>query len=90
MKELIIDPAQLDRSAEEAGRYTYAILVDEMSVGSFSCESYGVRITAKKTGETAVIPHITVSIPQIDQLMDLLIRNAVGPEHLRDVVDDWL
>ncbi|MDE6107838.1 MAG: hypothetical protein K2F83_04085, partial [Oscillospiraceae bacterium] len=35
-------------------------------------------------------PNITVSIPRIDELVDLLVRNQVSPTHLRDVVDDWL
>ena len=90
MKELILDPVQLDPELGRSGSYTYAILIDEMDVGNFSCESYGVRITSNRTGDTAAIPHITVSIPRIDSLMELLIRNNVSPDHLRDVVDDWL
>lgn len=90
MKELTLEPAQLDPESMEARLYDYAILVDQMDVGNFSCESYGVRVTRRETGETAAIPHITVSVPRIDSLLELLIRGNVGPDHLRDVVDDWL
>ena len=70
--------------------YDYAILVDQVDLGSFSCESYGVAVTSRLTGERDHVPNITVSVPRIDALMDLLVRNQVGPIHLRDVIDDWL
>lgn len=89
MRELKLDLETLYAGAS-AGPYDYAILVDELPVGRFSCESYGVRVTARSTGEQADIPHITVSVPRIDALMDLLVRNQVGPTHLKDVIDDWL
>ena len=61
-----------------------------MNVGRFSCESYGVKIRDEISGHTAVVPHVTASIPRIDELMELLIRNEVTPTGLRDVLDDWL
>ena len=70
--------------------YDYAILVDELQVGAFSCESYGAQVTNRNTGDRSDVPNITVSVPRIDALMDLLVRNQVGPIHLRDVIDDWL
>lgn len=69
--------------------YRYVILVDEMTVGEMSCESYGVRVTGPD-GDCAEIPNITVSAGRIDELVDLLRRNQVSPVTLRDVVDDWL
>lgn len=70
--------------------YDYAVLVDEVGQGPFSCESYGAAVTSRSTGEEARVPHITVDPRRIDELMELLVRCQVGPTHLRDVVDDWL
>lgn len=90
MRELKLDVHSLYPDLDDHGPYDYAILVDEVTVGSFACESYGVQITTRSTGERSAVPNITVSIPRIDQLAELLIRNQVSPIHLRDVIDDWL
>lgn len=90
MREVKLDLRSLYPDLETSGLHDYSILVDEMDVGSFSCESYGVCVSSKRTEERMVIPHITISIPRIDELLDKLIRNDVGPTHLKDVVDDWL
>ena len=82
MRELLVE------SPRDCG-YRYMILVDEMTVGGMSCESYGVRVTGPD-GDCAEIPNITVSAGRIDELVDLLRRNQVSPVTLRDVVDDWL
>ncbi len=82
MRELLVE------SPRDCG-YRYVILVDEMTVGGMSCESYGVRVTGPD-GDCAEIPNITVSAGRIDELLDLLRRNQVSPVTLRDVVDDWL
>ena len=82
MRELLVE------SPRDCG-YRYMILVDEMTVGGMSCESYGVRVTGPD-GECAEIPNITVSAGRIDELVDLLRRNQVSPVTLRDVVEDWL
>ena len=89
MTELIVDTREI-RLESGTGRYIYSILVDEMDVGRFCCESYGVRIRDEVTGHTAAVSHVTTSIPRIDELMDLLIRGGVTPTGLRDVIDDWL
>ena len=90
MKELSVGRRQV---VDEAGRehtYDYAILVGETPVSSgLSCESYGVCIRGQN-GEAERISHITVSAARIGELMDLLVRNAVTPCTLRDVVADWL
>ncbi len=90
MMELKLDLASLYPDLKTAGKYDYAILVDQVEAGAFACESYGVAVTARATGERAAVENITVSVPRIDQLVDLLVRQQVGPVHLRDVVDDWL
>lgn len=90
MRELLVDTRQVEDPEGGERQYTYSILVDEMDVGAFSCESYGVKIREEAGGEVAVVPHVTTSIPRIDELMELLIRNTVAPAGLRDVIDDWL
>ncbi len=91
MRELLVSTRQVeDPNVGKRRQYTYSILVDEMDVGPFSCESYGVKIREGADGEVAVVPHVTTSIPRIDELMELLIRNTVTPAGLRDVIDDWL
>ena len=90
MRELKLDVYSLYPDMKAPGPYDYAILVDELNVGSFTCESYGAQVTSRSTGDRAEVPHITVSATRIDQLMELLVRNQVSPIHLGDVVADWL
>ena len=90
MRELKLDLFSLYPDLGDQGAYDYSILVDQVDVGAFACESYGAAVTSRRTGERSVVPNITVSIPRTDELMELLVRNQVGPAHLRDVVDDWL
>lgn len=90
MRELLVCTKTAEGGEGRTHQYTYSILVDEMDVGAFACESYGVKIKDASTGRLAVVPHVTTSIPRIDELMDLLTRNAVGPNALRDVIEDWL
>ena len=90
MRELKLDLYSLYPDLKLEGAYDYSILVDQVEVGAFSCESYGVSVTSRITGERAAVPNITVSVPRIDELVEKLVRNQVGPIHLRDVIDDWL
>jgi len=90
MRELLVCTQTARAEEGQTHQYTYSILVDEMDVGPFACESYGVKIEDATTGRLAVVPHITTSIPRIDELMELLTRNAVSPASLRDVIADWL
>ena len=90
MRELKLDVHSLYPDLEDQGPYDYSILVDEVAVGGFACESYGIQVTSRRTGERSAVPNITVSVPRIDALAELLIRNQVSPIHLRDVVEDWL
>ncbi len=90
MRELLVCTKEAEDQAGEKRRYTYSILIGEMDVGAFRCESYGVKIRDETTGRLAVVPDVTVKIPRIDELMDLLTRNTVTPAGLRDVIEDWL
>lgn len=67
----------------------YGLLVEDIEVDGFQCESYGVVI-ADPAGNTKRCRHITVNAAQIAELLDLLIRNGVTPVTLSDVVEDWL
>ncbi len=90
MKELAVAQRQVQDTEGQMRTYEYAILVGELPVSEgFSCESYGVCIRGQN-GEEEAVSNITVSAARIDALLDLLVRNAVTPSTLRDVVDDWL
>lgn len=67
----------------------YGLLVEDIEVDGFHCESYGVVLT-DPAGNTGRCRHITVSAARIGELLDLLIRNGVTPTTLPDVVEDWL
>lgn len=41
MRELVVCTKQVEGEEGDAVRYRYSILIDEMDVGPFSCESYG-------------------------------------------------
>lgn len=90
MRELIVGTREIQGEGGARCRCTYSVLIDEMDVGRFSCESYGVRVREELSGREAVVPHVTVSIPRIDELMDRLVEGGVTPWGLRDVIDDWL
>lgn len=90
MREMTVCTRGVEDEKGRTRRYCYSILIDEMNVGEFNCESYGVRIREEGTGRAAMASHVTTSIPRIDELMELLTRNAVTPAGLREVLDDWL
>lgn len=89
MRELFLDTLELTDQAGVVRRYDYSILIGEMDVGAYACESYGMKI-AEQGGETAMAPNVTCSAARIDELSDLLLRNAVTPAALHDVLSDWL
>lgn len=90
MRELFLKRMSL---TDEQGRervYDYTILIDEMDVGPFFCESYGLEVTEQGSGETCAVPHITTSISRIDALCERVLAGGVTPLTLADVVSDWL
>lgn len=90
MRELLFQTKDLEDEQGSVRRYEYSILVDAMDVGPFSCESYGLKIEERGSGSVCEIPHITCSIPRIDELCRLVTAGGVTPVTLRDVVEDWL
>lgn len=89
MRELFLHTLELEDQTGVIRCYDYSILIGEMDVGSYACESYGVKI-AERGGETAQAPNVTCSAARIDELSELLLRNAVTPAALQDVLSDWL
>ena len=90
MREVKLDLFSLYPDRKDTGPYDYSILLDEVMVGACAWVSYGAAVVSRLTGERSDVPNITISVPRIDALMELLVRNQVGPIHLRDVIDDWL
>ena len=89
MRELILQTLTLPDESGQERRYDYSILIDEMDVGPFSCESYGVRV-AERGGAEASAPQVTTSAARIDELSELLLKNGVTPTTFHDVLADWL
>lgn len=88
MRELLLENREIEGMGKELS-CRYSILVGEIPVGNFSCESYGVKIEETATGAVARFPDLTISTQRIDELMELLIRNRVTPTGLADVLADW-
>lgn len=89
MRELFLKTVELADQTGMVRRFDYSILVGEMDVGAYACESYGVKI-AEQGGAQACVENITCSASRIDELSGLLVRNGVTPAALNDVVSDWL
>ena len=89
MRELFLQTLILPDESGREHSYDYSILIGEMDVGPFFCESYGVRV-AERGGAEASAPHVTTSAARIDELSELLLRNAVTPATFHDVLADWL
>lgn len=90
MRELFVERTVTADDRGNHRSYEYSILIDEMEIGRFSCESYGVKILERDTGGVAAVSHLTVSAARADQLVRMLIRNTVTPTALSDVIQDWL
>ena len=48
------------------------------------------RTTRRDNEESAAVHNITCSIARIDELSERIVRNAVTPLTLQDVISDWL
>lgn len=90
MRELFLKRISMEDEQGRTRCFEYSILIDEMDVGRFSCESYGLQVREQESGETGVVPHITTSISRIDELCELVLSGGVTPLTLADVVNDWL
>ena len=89
MRELFLQTLTLPDESGNQRSYDYSILIGEMDVGPFFCESYGIRV-AERGGAEASVPNITCSAARIDELSELLLKNGVTPTTFHDVLADWL
>ena len=89
MRELYLKTLRLPDETGTTRSYDYSIIIDEMDVGPYSCESYGIKV-AEQGGAEACASHVTCSAARIDELSDLLLRNGVTPITFHDVLSDWL
>ena len=71
-------------------RWRYGLLVEDIEVDGFHCESYGVVITDDLTGQEERCRHVTVNAREAMELLELLSRCEVTPTTLGDVIEDWL
>lgn len=71
-------------------QWTYTLLVEDIEVDGFHCESYGILVCAPDTGEKVAVRHITVNGAEALVLLERVARLAVSPVTLRDVVEDYL
>lgn len=87
----VLDWRLLENKRSQAEQFwRYGLLVDDIEVDGFRCESYGVMITDCATGQEHRRRHITSSAMDAASLLDLLVRNRVSPVSLDDVLEDWL
>lgn len=80
---------EMPRQSEER-RWRYGLLVEDIEVDGFHCESYGVAVTDTLTGESERRRHVTVNAKEALELVSTLARGAVSPVNLPEVVEDWL
>lgn len=90
MNEIKLKTITLTDQQGKTRTYDYTVLIDELDMGSFTCESYGLRVTERERGESCTVPHITCSTSRFDELCRLVLHGQVTPVTLRDVVEDWL
>ena len=90
MRDLFLKSLILTDESGTAREYDYYITIDEMPVGDYACESYGLRITRRDGAEEAEVHNITCSISRIDELCELVLSGGVTPLNLQDVVSYWL
>ena len=89
MREFLLGETTLNGQTEKPFTCEYRILVRTLPP-PVSCESYGICVYVKQTGEREEILDITVSPDRIEELADLVFRNGVTPCTLCEIVADWL
>lgn len=87
----VLDPGVLKCSSSRTEcPWRYGLLVEDVEVDGFHCESYGLLVADDAAGQEAVCRHVTVNAGNAVELLDKLRRCQVSPAHLADVVEDWL
>ncbi len=78
------------KSVPSTGTLRYSLLVEDIEVDGFHCESYGMAVEDTVSGEQSQARHVTVHAGDAADLLELLAKHQVSPVHLLDVVEDWL
>ena len=75
---------------DEQAKLIYYILENENDIGSF--KEYGVEIqkVEKYRTEKSRVLDITTDESRINFIINLLMRNAVTPVHLHDIIEDLI
>ena len=89
MQEQYIDTSRCLDEQGAALTFRYYTLTEEVQIGSFACEHYGIRVE-QVGGASAEVRGITLSATRLKQLTELLVNNAVTPTNLPEVISDWL
>ena len=53
MRELFLESVELADQSGRVRRYDYFILIGEMDVGAYACESYGIKVAEQDGGGPA-------------------------------------
>lgn len=86
MEEIKVQEITLSPEGRRPLRLTYFILKD----GDRTPARYGIKIVEGRGGEAARVMDLTADPARVRDLADKLVRNAVTPTGLMDVVADWL
>ena len=62
MRELFLKSVELVDSSGAIRRFDYSVLIGEMDVGAYACESYGVKV-AEQGGEQASVETSHAALP---------------------------
>ena len=65
-------------------------LFSESIVSENGRNAYGISCRRASSGDEAVVRDITSDLSTGEQLFDMIVRNAVYPVHIRDVVLDFI
>lgn len=88
MQETFIDTRSCLDEEGLLHTFRYFLLTHQLPIGKFYMEDYGVRVEEVGVGSTQIC-RVTHSRPRIEELLALLLRHAVTPVNLFEVVEDW-
>ena len=89
MQEIKVSTRECADQQGRLRRFEYFLLVEEVCVGGFTMENYGVKIK-EAGGGSAEIRALTPSQSRIEVFLKLLSDNLVTPVSLGEVTEDWL
>lgn len=92
MRHMEICKRSLKLHADNESTLVYYVTVDTVTnnASGIELETYGVGVTISESGETTMIPNVTLSKTAILELIELLASHLVTPVSVHDIVCDWL